>query len=870
MKLVAIYAVITIPYSLMIDYFLSIIHPNVKKEWDSFYPENEIGIGKFLYHSHSFPCFHNPVDRNFRFKDILHLIPEKYGNLETRDLLPVAPYRLMKHVLDNKDFIVEANKREDKYEQVIKLLDECPYGVTSVCIKHLHFNPHGGTRIPMEESYYVGLTEYENNLLNMGLLNFNYVSSFSSNEKSKRGERTSDDVKRVKNASDVSYNELDIFFEELYPYCDEIKSEQTRVITLLHNEDIEGEFERKIIDMGPRDRYYQDFLIQEGRENDSDIKKKEYCLSYLTRLDSFVSNKLSEEVSLFASQYPLGYNWFEKKNKDEDSWIMRDIDTFYYECIKIQDYLIQKNTTLLRYNELYAQYPDGINAYNDAHKIIDESSRKETTPSPEDIIEIEEEKWKEYQANGIIIYYHNQWLKSQNDYSRFCQEVLCMNSMLKSASGYNIPFKTLSYDGKEIDRDFLVWQFYLTSFCLDGSLDYSNNKDFLERGNHIQSFKERIRYFKKDVYDNLMSFIKVLHSQYGKELVVLFGTSGLREYETFNDFHFKDLKQSLSIQGIPYKEIDKESCCSADSRRYVIVEVITGKSQMEKICQTLLDLRHARCSTETNSFNQESFSNIVYISLYKELDSEEMQRVIDCTRSKIARQKQIEERRRAEERERQEAEQRHNNKQLLIQSKLNSKVSSWKTLPCGLPYYYLFYYYPTTCDFEATETEWAHRRLVWNFKNDPDKNISYTAHNIALNRVVSGLRALLIMTFGEDLLRLLTLVCLPASTQVKSEARYKAFSEKLCYDTGMKNGYDHTFYIKDGISKNSPNNPTGHSIQPKVTFDDWFKGKYVLLFDDVVTKGDTMMRYKLMLEEAGAIVVGGISIGQTKHLRIEH
>ena len=855
----------------MIDYFLSIIHPNVKKEWDSFYPENEIGIAKFLYHSHSFPCFHNPVDRNFRFKDVLHLIPEKYGNLKTRDLLPVAPYRLMKFILDNKAFIVEASKREEKYEQVIKLLDECPYGVTSVCNKHMHFRLRDGERLPKAESDWDRMSASDRLISNfLDVSNFEYFSSFSFEESSKRGERTSNDIREVKNALIVSYEDLDILFEELYPYCDEIKSEQTRVLARLHDEDVEEEFKIQIIENVRRNRYYRDFLQQEVSENDSIIKKKEYCISHLTRLDSFVSNKLSEEARLLDWQYPFGYDWYVKTKKDDTNGEVRqDGDDFLFDCIKNQDVIIQKNTTLLRYNELYANYPDGINAYNSAHKTIDENTGKEILPSPEEIINIDEDKLIVYQEYGKIIAFHNKWLNSQLEYSKICRDLLNDTDIRSwGAYFYRIPFKTFSYDGQEISMDYPVWHFFFNSCCHDESLDYSNNKKALETARNLGKFKNKT-VFKTIIYDNLFSYIIKLKSKCDDDLVVLFNTSGVAQYESFNDYHFKYFRKLLTTNNIPFKEINEEFARSESKVLYVIVELISDNSRMKESCQRLINFSNADRSIDGQLICQECMSNIVYFSLIKEHSSAEMQKVIDITKEKIAKQKEVEERRRAEEQERQEAEQRRKNEQLQIQSNLNSKVSSWKTLPCGLPYYYLFYYYPTTCDFEATEKEWAHRRIVWNFKNDPDKDISYLAHNIALNHIVSGLKALLIMTFGEDLLHMLTLVCLPASTKVKNEARYKAFSEKLCAETGLKDGYVHTTFIEDGISKNSPDNPTGHSINPKVAFDDWFKGKYVLLFDDVVTKGDTMLRYKRILEEAGAIVVGGLCIGQTKHTRVQ-
>jgi len=193
------------------------------------------------------------------------------------------------------------------------------------------------------------------------------------------------------------------------------------------------------------------------------------------------------------------------------------------------------------------------------------------------------------------------------------------------------------------------------------------------------------------------------------------------------------------------------------------------------------------------------------------------------------------------------------------------KAMSWNKLFLNFHYTWLFYYYPTTCDFDPPYQDKENRRIVWNFKNDPARNIISAIHERAIDLVIPQIKQKLSDTFGEEYLQFLTLVCLPASTNAKNQARYEEFSFKLCAETGMDNGYLHTFITKDGLSKNDPNNTSGRSIQPEVSFDDWFKGKYVLLFDDIVTKGGTMLRYKEMLERKGATVIGGIALGKTKH-----
>ena len=194
------------------------------------------------------------------------------------------------------------------------------------------------------------------------------------------------------------------------------------------------------------------------------------------------------------------------------------------------------------------------------------------------------------------------------------------------------------------------------------------------------------------------------------------------------------------------------------------------------------------------------------------------------------------------------------------------KAKSWNKLFLSFYYTWLFYYYPTTCDFEAGPQEWNDRYTIWKFKNDPEKRISPKDHEDTLDDVIPKIIQRLNETFGEEYVQFLTLVCIPASTKAKNAARYDEFSNRLCEETGMENGYGHTHVVRDGLSKNHPENHTGRSIQPVIEFDnDFFRGKNVLLFDDVVTKGGTMLRYKDVLRDKGATVIGGICLGKTKH-----
>ncbi len=215
--------------------------------------------------------------------------------------------------------------------------------------------------------------------------------------------------------------------------------------------------------------------------------------------------------------------------------------------------------------------------------------------------------------------------------------------------------------------------------------------------------------------------------------------------------------------------------------------------------------------------------------------------------------KEIEKKRKREEEERKAVQKRE----------LENCVSNWNCIGYSLHYNYLLRYFPTTCNFDATEDEWADRWLVWNFKNTPGKTSSIQ-HEQALGNLLPRLTRMLNNTFGEKL-QLLTLVCIPGSSAEKTEARYKVFSNRLCSMTGMGNAYNHINVIRCGEEKKFG----GQGIETSnLSFDaDFFANKNVIIFDDIITKGESMLRFKRKLESLGAIVIAGVSIGKTTHER---
>lgn len=193
---------------------------------------------------------------------------------------------------------------------------------------------------------------------------------------------------------------------------------------------------------------------------------------------------------------------------------------------------------------------------------------------------------------------------------------------------------------------------------------------------------------------------------------------------------------------------------------------------------------------------------------------------------------------------------------------LMSCVKSWDNPnQSTLKHKYFYDYYPYRYYKDYADDEmWDAWHTVWNFKNDSSKGINPSDHAAALNNVINLVENTLESTFGSKA-KFLTLVCLTASTQHKTDERFKYFAEKICSDLHMINAYNHITVTSDGVAKHLG----GDGAATKSYHKNFFIDKYVVLFDDVRTSGNSLNRECRKLKELGAKVICAITIAQTKH-----
>jgi len=109
------------------------------------------------------------------------------------------------------------------------------------------------------------------------------------------------------------------------------------------------------------------------------------------------------------------------------------------------------------------------------------------------------------------------------------------------------------------------------------------------------------------------------------------------------------------------------------------------------------------------------------------------------------------------------------------------------------------------------------------------------------------------------------IVCIPASCQQTYTRRFRNFSAKVSALCGAIDGFEHIQII----GKRDKVHICGeHATEDNVWIDeDFFKGKRILLIDDICTSGRTSDEFKERMESAGAHVRMAMFLAKTKNYR---
>lgn len=167
--------------------------------------------------------------------------------------------------------------------------------------------------------------------------------------------------------------------------------------------------------------------------------------------------------------------------------------------------------------------------------------------------------------------------------------------------------------------------------------------------------------------------------------------------------------------------------------------------------------------------------------------------------------------------------------------------------------YALYNYIPQRFQRRATFEEQDICRMILGFKDG--RNI-YTRWAVRLFS-----KALALMDLSDTVI-----VCIPASTKCAHVRRWKRFSQLLTKQTGAKDGFSHI----EVVAGRKRAHITGEyelatNIKHLVNIDaDYFRGKNVLVIDDIYTTGRSSDAFISAIEATGAHVRIAMFLGMTR------
>lgn len=168
--------------------------------------------------------------------------------------------------------------------------------------------------------------------------------------------------------------------------------------------------------------------------------------------------------------------------------------------------------------------------------------------------------------------------------------------------------------------------------------------------------------------------------------------------------------------------------------------------------------------------------------------------------------------------------------------------------------YYFFYYYITkrslNYDNSFSSESLDIQKKIWDFKDG-------VTQDYFTKLVISKVKDIL---FGIEDKSNVIFLCIPASTVASNKTRYLSFSNKICKECNIINGYNFITIINEKEPKHLTNEYTKSEYKFDIA---QLQNKKIIIFDDVVTKGNSMCNFISQLENIGAKVIYCLSLAHT-------
>ena len=559
----------------------------------------------------------------------------------------------------------------------------------------------------------------------------------------------------------------------------------------------------------------------------------------IKKIGTIIEKKETKQIIKLKNIYPNAFEKYCKDNRIHLSSIDNlprklrkrilsvDLSVWLYDEKKI----IQEKQRIRKidndFDALQKKYPNGIESWKEQNVSQRDGSYLCLTPDKQKALneEIKISKLEKAFKESVLF---SDWEKEQKDYTGLCR--IKRDTLLEGFGCYSyyVKFNKVTKFGQKENGNYMICQFFPRSYCLEDDLDYTYCAAYMHRNKKYVENKDFV--CDKDSVAQIISFIKFLNegnndvSVYfrdarnecvNKDIVSAYVPICSSLSDIIANSRIYDYPINNAIDSSTTQETAFDKWKKSISSKIVVIDYATQNEELIQFCENLI----------TNAQSQKPL--ITYISLMKCFSREEMLSIIEEEKKK--RKKSV------EKKEALEAKKR----------RILSASNSWAVVK-GIHHYFFYYYYPISFT-DVTTADKIVRSMIYNFKDGKQ-------HKQVCNLLVKKLKD----TYGDGL-DLMTFVCIPASTRSINKDRYEFFMKEVCSKTGMRNGYEHVTIIRE----KEPSHLGGESDAEFDYDEDFFKDSFVILFDDVVTRGHSLFRMKRELENYGATIVGAISIGRT-------
>lgn len=434
----------------------------------------------------------------------------------------------------------------------------------------------------------------------------------------------------------------------------------------------------------------------------------------IKKIGTIIGKKETKQIIKLKNIYPNAFEKYCKDNRIHLSSIDNlprklrkrilsvDLSVWLYDEKKI----IQEKQRIRKidkdFDALQKKYPNGIESWKEQNVPQRDGSYLCLTPDKQKALneEVKISKLEKAFKDSVLF---SDWEKEQEAYTDLCRDKC--DTLLEGFGCYSyyVKFNKVTKFGQKENGEYMIWQFFPRSYCLEDDLDYIYYAAYMHRNKKYVENKDFV--CDKDSMAQIISFIKFLNegnndvSVYfrdarnecaNEDIVSAYAPICSSLYDIIADSRIYDYPINNAIGSSTTQETAFDIWKKNVSSKIVVIDYATQNEELIQFCENLI----------TNAQSQKPL--ITYISLMKCYSREEMQSIIEEDK------KQIEEEKKKEEEECRKKEALEAKKRRIL-----SASNSWAVVK-GVHHYFFYYYYPISFT-DITTADKIVRSMIYNF-----------------------------------------------------------------------------------------------------------------------------------------------------------